>query len=263
MGKLFFSGILVLACLLCNNGLLAQEKGNYCVFQVEGKPMLNDSVVMAKGMFVREPDFLTLGEEDKLLLTDVEGVMYEISKKAIIPYGRIERYTKKESQSPFTLTYLKYIWEKLWEREEKQNIGVVFRAPNYTAPITPLDSVQIYMPEVMFSWEASKTGEMQYFYLQQKGSESILKMATNGSTLVIPVGGFLLRPGESYRWAVTPENDLNSEYLQFSSFDLLDKKSFDARMNELNGARMEFMTLGLSEEEIKQTFCEDKNLCFN
>lgn len=263
MGKLFLSRLTILTCLLLTVSLQGQEGGNYCVFQVEGKPMLNDSLVLAKGMFVYPDAFLTLDEGDKVLLTDDEGVMYEIKKKVTLPYGRIGHYTKKESQSPFTLTYLKYIWKKLWEKEEKENIGVVFRAPNYTAQITPLDSVQIFMPEITFSWEAAKAEEMQYFYLQETDGGSILKMATNGNTLILPVGGALIRPGGSYRWAITPENDLSSEYLQFSSFELLDEKSFEEKMKELNGARMEFMTLGLSEEEIKQTFCEDKKLCFN
>ncbi len=266
MEKLFFSRVITVFCFVLTIGLQAQDTNNYCVFQVEGKPMLidSDSKPLVKGMFIYPEHSLSLDEGDKVILTDGEGVLYEINKKVTMPYARIERYTKKEKQSAFTLEYLKYVWQKLWQRKEKQNIGVVFRAPNYTQPIAPLDSVQIFMNEVPFTWqEPEKSKGMQYFYLQERGAEDFFKLATNGDTIILPADGKLLKPGGHYRWSVTPELNASEEDLVFSSFQLLKKDAFEAKLMDLNAIRREFMSLGLTEAEIKRTFCEDQKICFN
>ena len=218
---------------------------------------------LEKGMFVYPQHSLTLNEGDKLILTDAEGVLYEISKRVTMPYGRIERYAKKEIQSAFTLEYLKYIWTKLWERKEKENIGVVFRSERYQLPVAPLDSVQVFMKDVPFIWEQSATEEAIHFYLQEEGKEGFVTLAATGDRLIIPVDGKLLDFGKAYRWAVIPDSDNKLENLMFRSFTLLEKDTFEERLKELNGIRREFMALGLSDEEIRRTFCEDIKLCFN
>jgi hypothetical protein len=256
---------MALHCLLFALGLWAQEDTNYCVFQVEGNPTLIDEEAqpLVKGMFVYPKHSLSLNEGDKVILTDGEGVLYEIKKKVTMPYDRIQRYTKKEKQSAFTLEYLKYVWQKLWEREEKQNIGVVFRAPNSTQPIFPLDSVKLFMAAVPFEWQEPKSEKIQYMYLQQETSDDFVKLATNGTKIILPVDGKLLQTGTSYRWTVTSESDPSLEEMEFHSFELLQKEMFEARLRELNAIRMEFRSLGLSDEEIRRSFCEDEKLCFN
>jgi len=268
MGKLFFSRLTVLIGLLFVTGLRSQqEAGNYCVFQVVGKPMLIDAepggTPLEKGMFVYPQHSLTLNEGDKLILTDEEGVLYEIGKRVTMPHGRIKRYAKREIQSAFTLEYLKYIWTKLWEREEKENIGVVFRSERYKLPITPLDSVQIFMKDVPFVWNHSNKDEVVHFYLQEEGAQEFVKMAATGDRLILPIDGQLLNFGRAYRWAVIPDSDNKMENLMFRSFELLEKPVFEEKLKELNGIRREFMALGLSDEEIRRTFCEDLKLCFN
>lgn len=262
MGKLFFSRVTVFVCLLLTTSLQAQDEDNYCVFQVNGKPMLNDSLVLAKGNFIYPGDFLTLKEGDKLLLSDENGIMYEINKKVTMPYDRISFYTKKEKQSSFTIAYLKYVWKKLWGQEERQNAGVVYRAPN-SKMLAPVDSAQIYMTELSFEWISSKKPQLNYLYLVGEGESDTLKIATNGSTLILPVGDAVVKPKKSYRWALGTANDLNSEALIFRNFTVLDELSFEERMVELNEVKLEFMALGLSEDEIKRTFCQDQKLCFN
>ncbi|MEO0570992.1 MAG: hypothetical protein AAF039_04750 [Bacteroidota bacterium] len=265
MGKLFFSGLITAFCLFGTLVLFAQEKDNYCVFEVVGTPMLIDAKpkTLKKGMFVYPEHSLSLNEGDKVILTDDDGVLYEINKKVTMPYARIGRYTKKEKQSAFTLEYLKYVWQKLWEREEKQNIGVVFRAPNYTQPIAPLDSVQIFMQDITFEWEEQSSKEVRHLYLQEEGFEGFTKLSTNGNQILIPVDGKLLKSGSSYRWSITPEADPEMENLEFRSFDLLQKEMFEVRLKEYNAVRLEFMALGLNEAQIKRSFCEDLKLCFN
>ena len=265
MGKLFFSRLITAFCLFGTVVLFAQEKDNYCVFQVVGNPMLIDAEPepLEKGMFVYPKHSLSLSEGDKVILTDGEGVLYEIDKKVTMPYARIERYTKKEKQSAFTLEYLKYVWQKLWKREEKQNIGVVFRAPNYTQPIAPLDSVQIFSQEIAFEWEDPKSKELRHFYLQEEGVQGMTKLATNGNKILIPVDGKFLKSGISYRWSITSETNPEMENLEFRSFEVLQKEMFESKLKEYNAVRLEFMALGLSEAQIKRSFCEDLKLCFN
>ena len=252
-------------CLLLTCCLWAQDGSNYCVFQVEGSPVLIDSISqpLAKGMFVYPKHSLSLNEGDRVILTDGQGVLYEINKKVTMPYARIERYTKKEKQSTFTLEYLKYVWQKLWKREEKQNIGVVFRAPNQTPTLFPLDSTKLFMNEVPFEWQRSASNEIHYFYLREKGSKDVIKLATNGDKIILPLEGKLLNPGITYLWAVTRNDNAKTEELEFSSFELLPKEAFEAKLMDLNSIRMEFRSLGFTDEEIRRTFCEDEKLCFN
>ncbi|NKI30990.1 hypothetical protein [Croceivirga thetidis] len=262
MGKLLFSRLMILTCLLLSLIVKGQED-SYYVFHVTGEPMLNDSLVLAKGMFVAKDNFLTLGENDELLLSDQNGALYEIKKKVTLPYGRIAHYKKKEVQENGVVKYLKFVWKKLWEKRSNDNVGVVFRASNSTIPLYPLDSVSVFGKELNFSWKPTQDGGRHYFYLQQAGSEQMLKLATNGTYLELPIGGDLLENGKEYQWAISSDDNQEAAYLEFLSFDLMNQEDFETRMKEYKPLIAEFEALGVSEEIIKESLCRDLNFCFD
>jgi hypothetical protein len=263
MEKLLLSGLIFYFSLLCSLGLFAQESGNYCVFQVDGQPMLNDSLVIKKGMLINKTHWLTLQENETLILTDSEGVLYEIPDKTKLSYNRIAQYSRKNDQSNFTITYLKFIWKKLRNRETKENIGVVFRAPLHTQAISPPDSAQLFTKEIRFSWETLAKGKMQHLYIKSPDTESTLKISSDGNRLALPVDLVSLKENHRYQWAVTHDENTALEDLTYRSFTLLDQSKFDQKMQGLKTLINEFERLGLSSGQIAQTLCEDQKLCFD
>lgn len=261
MEKLFLSTVTILIFFLCGNSI-AQENEYYCTFQVEGSPMLDDKIVLSKGMFIKPENFLALRGNDQLILVDQDGIMYEIDKQVIMPFERIKKYAKIKEQSYFTINYLKYVWKRLWEREEKkENIGVVFRAPKPNLAISPLDSALLKGPMIKFNWLKADKDSLSYLYLAQNKSEEITKIGLNGDKIFLPVQEGLLSPNKSYRWAVSIEADAKIENLQFQQFKILSDEEFEKRLDFYSEAIKEFQLLGLSPSQIKTTLCEDVNLC--
>lgn len=261
MGKLFFSRLSLIVVLILVVNVSAQEPKSYCVFKALGSPMLSDSIVLKKGMFIKPNHFLVLNEEDELVLTDNEGVLYEIKKKVTMPFNRISHYTKKEEQSSFTLNYLKYVWKKLWEKDKKENVGVVFRANKSTLLLTPKDGIKWFGDYLSFRWLEASSEEVQYLYLKNLQNGQLVKIGTNGDKLVIPVDGLYLKPDNSYSWSVSINENDDLALLEFATFEILSHTSFAEKIEEYQEVFKEFRLLGFSEEEIKKSFCEDRNLC--
>ena len=263
MEKSFLAVLLVIGSFAGIQSSWAQQlETGYCVFQVQGRAMLNDSIVLSKGMFIKSGHFLTLDEGDEVLLTDTNGVMYELKKKVIVPFARIKRYTKKEKQGPFSFSYLKDIWKKLWDENEKQGTNIVLKSINSASQQSPENDVSLFMREIPFVWTKPNPTGLSYFFLQEGDTKSPFTIATNGNTIVIGPQGISLKPDTTYYWSVASEPDPNPEHLEYYSFYLLGEESFNEKMKALSGVRLEFELLGLTEEQVKQTFCEDKGLCF-
>ena len=261
MGKLLFSKLIMLFAMFMGLAVMAQEQ--YCVFKVEGKPMLNDSIPLQKGVFINTGQFLKLDEKDKVVLLDETGAIYELDKKMYIPFKNIEKFTKRPEQTSFTLKYLKFIWDKLWQEEEKENIGVVFRSDWASIPLKPADSVFIYGSDVVFNWQEKQTDETNYLFLRNNDEKEYLKLSTNGNTLTLPVNDKILKSDSSYYWSVSSEREPEMKDLYFHSFYLLGEDSFNLKMREFKEVWKEFEALGFTEDEIKNSFCEDKGLCFD
>lgn len=247
--------------MFIGSSLLGQE--HYCVFKIEGTPMLNDSIPLKKGVFVNSGQFLKLSEDDEVVLLDEAGAIYELDKKMYIPFENIEKFTKRPEQTSFTLKYLKFIWKKLWENEEKDKIGVVFRASFSNKLLKPADSVSMYSNEIVFKWQEIESNELIYVFIRNLNDDALMKIATNGNTLILPIDNTFLTNDNSYHWSVSTEPEPEIESLNFYAFDLLSDKSLALRMDELKGVEEEFKALGFTEEEIKKTFCEDRKICFD
>lgn len=261
MEKLFLS-IVVLLCICASNPVLAQNQEQYyCTYLVEGQPMLDDEKTLEKGMFVRPNNFLTLGEEDHIILMDQDGYYYEIKKKAIIPYARIKRYTKKEVQSSFSVKYLKYVWQKLWEREESENIGVVFRAPNLSRAVKPLDSTTLNGKAVAFEWKTPANDSLSYFFLSEEKTKDTLLLKLNGNQLYIPVDDKLLKSNTSYEWYVGTDSIIKPKLSGFSKLTILNDATFNAKLEEYEQLITELGHLGISREQALEAICEDVRFC--
>lgn len=262
MEKLFLSLTAFFLIGIFTPRLYAQQKEYYCIFKVEGKPLLDDTEVLEKGMFVKPENFLTLSENDQVVLMDQNGEMYEIRKKAIIPFARIKRYTQKNKQN-FTVKYLKYVWKKLWEREEKENIGVVFRSPRLSQLIAPSDSVVLRGPMVRFEWIKKEKDSLSYFFLIDDKSKKMTQINLYADKITLPTQEGLLNYNTKYNWAVANSYDDKHQDLQFNSFTIIDDEEFSNRLSEYKEIINEFVALGFTEAEILSTLCEDLKLCSN
>jgi len=261
MGKLFFSRLIILTIFAISPIVIGQEY--YCVFKVDGGPLLNDSIPLQKGVFINSGQFLRLNEKDEVVLLDDNGTIYELDKKMYIPFKNIEKFSKRPEQSSFTMKYLKFIWNKLWQDEEKENIGVVFRSSRSNQLIAPLDSVSIYKSEIAFSWLEKQAGEDNFIFIRKNREETFLKFTTNGNTLALPVHDILLERDNTYYWSVSTDATPEKGELDFNTFQLLSEDSFNLKMEDVKEIWKEFKILGFTEEEIRTTFCEDNRLCFD
>ena len=261
MGKLFFSRLIIILSIVVSPKAIGQEY--YCVFKVDGNPLLNDSIPLQKGVFINSGQFLKLNDKDEVVLLDEAGTIYELDKKMYIPFKNIEKFSKRPEQTSFTLKYFRFIWNKLWQDEQKDNIGVVFRANLANILLEPVDSVFIYKTEVVFNWLEKQPGETNYIFIRNTTENDYLKLSTNGSTLTLPVDDKILKSDNSYYWSVSSESKLEIKDLNFHSYSLLGEESFNLKISEFKEIWQEFQALGFTDDEIKKTFCEDKGLCFD
>ena len=153
---------------------------------------------------------------------------------------------------------MKDTWKKLWDENE----NVVLTSVNAVSQQSPGNDVSLFMHEIPFVWTKPSPAGLSYFFLQEGDTKSPFTIATNGNTIVIGPQSISLKPDTTYYWSVASEPDPNPKDLEYYSFYFLGEESFNEKMKALSGVRLEFELLGLTEEQIKQTFCEDKGLCF-
>ena len=222
MEKLFLSIVTTLV-LFTNFSLTAQKNSYYCVFQVKGKPRLNKQVILNKGMFIKPDNTVTMSQDDSLILINQDGVFHKIHKKGIISYEQIKDYNNQKKQSSFTLDYLKYVWKRLWEREKKQNIGVVYRSGNnMIKKLKPADSTLIEGPTVEFKWEGMSDNEVSYFYLKEKKTGRGIEIRLKENRLVLTAQKNILNTNSTYLWTVENKPDIKPKDDSYSEFKIID-----------------------------------------
>ena len=137
----------------------------------------------------------------------------------------------------------------------------MLKSINSVSQQSPGNDVSLFIREIPFVWTKPNPTGLSYFFLQEGDTKGTFTIATNGNTIVIGPQNISLKPDTTYYWSVASEPDPNPEDLEYYSFYFLGEKSFKEQMKALSGVRLEFELLGLTEEQIKQTFCEDKGLC--
>ncbi len=81
------------------------------------------------------------------------------------------------------------------------------------------------------------------------------------NTLALNIDNVLLKKGETYQWAITETKFFNPNKLNFYTFTLLNESSYTMAQKELESISNYLKSIGLSDENIKKSFCEDYKTC--
>ncbi|MBU2938381.1 hypothetical protein KO494_02400 [Lacinutrix sp. C3R15] len=266
MEKLLFSRLIVLSISLISFISYSQE--TYCVFKSVGNPLLNSTKSIKKGSVLKTNDILNLKTNDTLLIVDNKGNLYQLpnkdSNKKEYAIKEISNYKTTKEVSSFSKKYLSYVWNQFSKKDNtKEHTGVVYRSNLDTLMLNPTDSINIYLPEIEFSWTPNNNNEPTYFLLQEKGDyDYINKIGVTGNNLVLFVDKKVLVPGKEYLWAISNSKYPNLNAIEFHNFKLLDKNTFNVEKSKLEHLITDLKNLGLSKQEIKNILCKDYKLCY-
>ncbi|MDO6597763.1 hypothetical protein Q4512_12630 [Oceanihabitans sp. 2_MG-2023] len=266
MEKLLFSKLILLFISLISFVGYSQE--SYFVFKSVGNPLLNSVTKVKKGNKLKTDDIIQLKPNDSLLIVDDKGNLFQLpnnnSSKTEYPITEINDYKATTDVSSFSKKYLSYVWNQFSKKgDTKEHTGVVYRSSLDSLMLNPVDSIKIYRPEIEFSWIPESTGKPMYFLLQEKGDyDYVHKIGVTGNHLALFVDKKLLVPGKEYLWAISNTKYPNLNTIDFYSFTILDKDTFEVEKSNLQDLISDLKKLGLSKLEIKTILCKDYKLCY-
>ena len=180
MEKLLFSKLILITCIIFYSQSYSQD--SYCVFKSEGTPIANNKTALKKGNILKQNDIVKLKVNESILMVDEKGALYKLENKQSTlkeyPYVEFSNYKIDQDVSSFSKKYLSYVWKRFSKGDDTgEHTGVVFRNNLLTLIQEPSDSVEIYRPEINFSWIPKNSKETQnYFLLKEKGKDHINKI---------------------------------------------------------------------------------------
>ncbi|WP_405399907.1 hypothetical protein [Maribacter sp. Asnod2-G09] len=262
MGRLFLSrlGFICFMLLLFSNMAIAQN--SFYIFKKSGQPFFNVDLPVQRGAVFRKSDTLTLRKLDTVFLINRLGELFELKEPRGYSYNSLQNFRKKSENESFTSKYFSYVWRQFTNKQEsRQQPGVVYREDRNIKLTEPMDSIKWYVPEINFSWENRTDSLTTYFHLQDLDTNHITKLGTTSNSLILYKDNLILKPGKSYRWAVTtsPFPDFNE--IKFNNFELLTKESHSELKKEMEALILALKILGFSEDDIKKAICLDYKFC--
>ena len=261
MERIFLPRIIgaVVLCFACS---LCFGQRNYYVFKKQGEPVLNTSKILVRGSLFSEADTLYMGTKDYVLLVNELGELFEITQPNKYVYSAIEDFRRRLADDSFTKKYFMYVWKQFTNQtKKKQEAGVVYREERKVKLLSPRDSVKYFSPEVRFTWENTTDQEEVFFFLKDLKTEHLTKIGVTGSTLVLHLDNFLLRPDQTYEWSVSTNAFPNLTELKFNLLEILTKQEYENLKEEVAALIKAFKLLGFSEAEIQEAICIDYKFC--
>ncbi|MDC6350493.1 hypothetical protein PP178_02940 [Zeaxanthinibacter sp. PT1] len=235
----------------------------YCVLKARGEPVINQNSPVFKGALVSPGDTLELKEEDYVLLVGPEGNIYEIQKSEVYVYSDLRQYRLETPEESFMRKYFSYLWKQFTEQDKvKDHIGVVYREGMTPLLLSPANKVNMFVPEIEFSWVIPEKTTMNYFFLENLQSGQLFKFGITGNSLLLYVDGIFLQKGSSFQWGVASDPFPNLKKLKYHSFKLLNAQEFEELKSQLYALSEYLKALGYSDEEISETLCTDFKYCF-
>ena len=266
MEKLLFSKLILITCIIFYSQSYSQD--SYCVFKSEGTPIANNKTALKKGNILKQNDIVKLKVNESILMVDEKGALYKLENKQSTlkeyPYVEFSNYKIDQDVSSFSKKYLSYVWKRFSKGDDTgEHTGVVFRNNLLTLIQEPSDSVEIYRPEINFSWIPKNSKETQnYFLLKEKGKDHINKIGVNGNSILLFADKVTLVPGKDYLWTVSTSKYPDLDSTKFYSFKLLNKENFNEAIKKYSSFISDLESIGLSKTEIKQILCSEYNLCY-
>lgn len=261
MERIFLSRISGLLILLFTCSL-SFGQNNYYVFKKDGKPSAAGAKILERGSPFLESDTLYLQEKDYVLFVNEIGELFEIDKPNIYAFSAIADYKKILETDSFTEKYFAYVWKQFTNKlKKKQEAGVVYREERKVELLAPMDSVKFYNPEVRFEWKNTTDVDQLYFFFKDLETGHLTKIGVTGTTLILNIDQYLLKPGQAYDWSVSALKFPNLNELKFNRLNILSKTDYEQLEKEMAALIKAFTYLGFSEAEIQEAICLDYKFC--
>lgn len=255
MEKLF---IKVVFFLLLFQITAAQE--SLCVYKVNGTVTLNKKAKsLTKGVLIQKNDNIKLSSKSKLILIDDKGSVFELNKPGSYAFSTILKNKKNTESSGLTAKYFSFIWSELTnEKKGKKAIAGVFRGDVLMQ--YPLNNALIGGLKVIFKWN-NDLGTSQYLFISNQDDEVLLKIETNSNEMGFYLDNEIFINEKILKWAVTNDEFPNLKNIPFYSIKILTFDEYEQVIKEHQSLIDELISLGLTQEEINETFCESYGIC--
>ncbi|WP_405385015.1 hypothetical protein [Maribacter sp. LLG6340-A2] len=261
MGRIFLSRLkYVWVMLVFANWAWAQS--SYYVYKISGSPYFNEHMSVQRGGAFTDSDTLTLHKLDTVYLINQLGELYELNQPKAYTYNTLYQHRKHEKTNSFTSKYFSYVWRQFMNQKDiRQRPGVVYREDRNIQLNKPMDSIRWFVPKIKFSWENRTDSLTTYFHLEDLKTAHITKIGTNTNYLELFRDNLILKPGTSYRWAVTTTPFPDYKKVKFNTFELLSNADYLKLKEEIKALTMALQLLGFSDEDIKMAICLDYKFC--
>lgn len=258
MAKLYFR-ILFISLI----ATITYGQDSLCVFKMKGTAYLKLAASMEplkKGRFLNPSATVMLPSSADITAIDASGKAYQLTASGEYGYDQVLKHRVIEKQHSLTTKYLKVIWDELLNKsEEKTIIGGVFRGD--IPMLFPKDSSSIVKGKIEFTWQPNEEGGPSYFFLRNKKTNDLFKIETNGSTLGLYKDLPILQSGSEFEWMVSSNPFPNLKNSLFFGFNLIDRETYESRLEAYQELIADLKTIGLTEKEITNTLCTTYGLC--
>lgn len=256
MEKLFI-GLTLLICSL--QQLHAQD--SLCVFSAKGSVYFQTPGSMKqvhKGDYIVNTGRINLGEQSTLVTIDQDGGLYYITQPGNHHFNHLNAF--KRDQSSLTTRYLAYAWNELMAKtKQKTVIAGVFRGNIYMQ--FPRDSAAIASSTLHFRWNRLSPDVPMYFFLKNKTTQEIVKLASNGSSLALYPELGIFQTGNEFEWTVSEQEFPTHKNLVFYQFTRISPEEFREQRTKFNPLISDLKQLNFSNTEINKILCESYGLC--
>ncbi|WP_445908660.1 hypothetical protein [Yeosuana sp.] len=255
MEKLF---IKVVFFLLLFQITAAQE--SLCVYKVNGTVTLNKKTKsLSKGMLIQKKDNIKLSSKSKLILIDDKGSVFALNKPGSYTFKTILTSKKNTESSALTAKYFSFIWSELTnEKKEKKAIAGVFRG-NVLMKYPP-NNASIEGLKIIFKWE-NDLETSQYLFICNLEDKLLLKIETKSNEMGFYLDNEIFENEKNLKWVVTNEEFPNLKNIPFYSFKTLTYDEYEQIIKEHQSLIDELNSLGLTQQEINEAFCEFYGIC--
>ena len=210
-------------------------------------------------MLLQKKDNIKLSSKSKLILIDDKGSVFELNKPGSYTFSSILKNKKNTESSGLTAKYFSFIWTELTnEKKEKKAIAGVFRGDVLMQ--YPPNNASIGGLKVVFKWN-NDLESSQYLLICNMKDELLLKIETNSNEMGFYLDNEIFENEKDLKWAVTNDEFPNLKNIPFYSFKTLTYDEFEQIKKEHQSLIDELISLGLTQEEINETFCESYGIC--
>lgn len=259
MEKLSRFLIIIVVFQFCVQPLKAQNR--LCIYNAKGSAIVENDPrkkEIKKGDFIKQSDKVKVADKSLVTALDETGQVYVIDKPGNYNFDKLLGFKKKAETTGLTSKYFKFVWKEMTQKEGNKLIGGVYRGNSLM--ISPKDSAQVKNSKITFRWKPDSLS-VNYVFIRNKETDETLKLATNGSELVLFQENPIFKEAVNLEWTVSKESFPNLNNLPFNSFTLIDRNKYKTLKNSYKSLTDDLKTSGLDDQQISEVLCESFGLC--